>query len=199
MKAKSAGFTLIELMFVIVLAAILLSLGLPSFRDFVRSSRMTAVANDMVADYNLARSEAVKRRVPVTLCQSPDGETCEDTAGTDFKGWIVFIDDADPLSQDLEDGNGEVDDDEEIIRVRSVPDSIESSADGLSTTFLVSGFPDADSAAPLRVLVFCDERGNENSVGGVSAARGIQISATGRTTVSRDKTFIEDELGGCPP
>jgi type IV fimbrial biogenesis protein FimT len=198
MKARNTGFTLVELMFVILIGAILLSLGLPSFRDLIRSTRMTATANDLVADYNLARSEAVKRRVPVTLCQSPDGTSCEEDADRAFQGWVVFVDDADPQVESAEDGNGVIDDDEEILRVRDIRDGIEVDADGLLTVFLPSGFPDADTAEPLRQLVLCDARGNEISSGGVSAARGVQISAVGRTTISRDKDYIDDELGDCP-
>ena len=73
MKAKQAGFTLIELMFTIVVLAVLLGIGVPNFRDFVRNSRLTSAANDLLTDVNLARSEAVKRRVPVTLCKSANG------------------------------------------------------------------------------------------------------------------------------
>lgn len=198
MKARAAGFTLVELMFVIVIGAILLSLGLPSFRDLIRSTRMTATANDLVADYNLARSEAVKRRVPVTLCQSPEGTSCEDDADQAFQGWVVFVDDADPQAGSGNDGNGVIDAGEEILRLRDVRDGIEVDADGLMTVFLPSGFPDPDTAEPLRQLVLCDARGNVVSSGGVSAARGIQISAVGRTTISRDKDYIENELGDCP-
>ena len=67
MKAKQSGFTLVELMFTITVLAVLLGIGVPNFRDFIRNSRMTAAANDLLADLNLARSEAVKRRVAVTL------------------------------------------------------------------------------------------------------------------------------------
>ncbi|MCM2311804.1 MAG: GspH/FimT family pseudopilin [Steroidobacteraceae bacterium] len=204
MKAKQSGFTLIELMFVVMLAALLLGLGIPSFRDFIRNGRITTAANDMVADYNLARSESVKRRVPVTLCKSDDGATCDGDEDTPFVGWLVFVDDANPIAAAATDGNGAVDANEDILRVRSIPDTIDVGADGVVTTFLPSGFPDdtpgptATPLVPLTQVVMCDDRGNEISTGGVSAARGLSISATGRTTISRDQDYIEDELGGCP-
>jgi type IV fimbrial biogenesis protein FimT len=44
-----------------------------------------------VTAFNLARSEAVKRSVRVTVCKSADGATC--AAGGDYEqGWIVFND-----------------------------------------------------------------------------------------------------------
>ena len=205
MKAKQTGFTLIELMFVILLAALLLGLGIPSFRDFIRNGRITTAANDLIADYNLARSEAVKRRVQVTLCQSDDGATCiEPDDAAAFTGWIVFVDDANPAAFAAADGDGVVDAGEVVLRVREVPDTIDVGVDGKFTTFLPSGFPDPtpgpddDAADALTQVVMCDDRGNVVNVGGVSAARGLRVSATGRTTVSRDVDFIEDVLGGCP-
>ena len=45
MKAKQPGFTLIEMMLAISVLAVLLAVGVPNFRDFVRNSRMTSAAN----------------------------------------------------------------------------------------------------------------------------------------------------------
>jgi type IV fimbrial biogenesis protein FimT len=55
-----AGFTLIELLVVMAIAGILLAVGLPSFQDFVREQRVRSIASDMVGDFALARSEAVR-------------------------------------------------------------------------------------------------------------------------------------------
>jgi type IV fimbrial biogenesis protein FimT len=44
MKAKQTGFTLIELMFTIIVLAVLLGLAVPNFRDFLRNSRLTTTA-----------------------------------------------------------------------------------------------------------------------------------------------------------
>ena len=40
MKTQSAGFTLIEMMVTIIVLALLLAVGIPGFRDFMRNSRM---------------------------------------------------------------------------------------------------------------------------------------------------------------
>lgn len=61
------GFTLIELMFVMVILAILGTLALPSFRDLVASQRLKAVGYDLVSDLMLARSEALKRGADVRI------------------------------------------------------------------------------------------------------------------------------------
>lgn len=54
------GFTLIELMIVVVLMSILMSVGLPSFQAIIDNSRLTSVANTMLSAYQIARSEALK-------------------------------------------------------------------------------------------------------------------------------------------
>lgn len=88
---RSRGFTLIELMITLVLAAIILALGVPGFQDIVRNNRAATQSNELVAALSLARSEAVKRGARVSLCPSTDQASC--TGGTDWAGgWIVFRD-----------------------------------------------------------------------------------------------------------
>ena len=209
MKAKQAGFTLIELMFTIFVLAVLLGIGVPNFRDFVRNSRMTAAANDLLADLNFARSEAVKRRAPVTLCKSTDGESCDEDDDSEFLQWIVFLDNAGaPAVLDVDGvtvvtpaiipGNGLVDDDELVLKNSAVSQSLEAGADGRLVVYRPSGFPDQGMDDTLSTVVLCDSRGNNASTGGVSAARALTVSPLGRAAVSRDKARIAT-LGGCPP
>mgnify|MGYP003500157546 CR=1 FL=1 len=86
------GFTLIELMVAIMVLGILLGVAVPSFRDAALSSRLTAYANDLVASAQIARSEAIKRNAPVTLCASEDGAACEEDGGWEV-GWVVLTED----------------------------------------------------------------------------------------------------------
>jgi len=58
---KQHGFTLVELMIGLAIAAIVLTIGIPSFNDLVRNNRMTTQVNQVVGTMNLARSEAIKR------------------------------------------------------------------------------------------------------------------------------------------
>src|SRR5690606_4228088 len=88
---KSRGFTLLELLVTLAVAAIVLSYGVPSFIDTVRNGRAAANANDLVTALSFARSEAVKRGARVTVCASADAATCGE-AWTD--GWIVIADGA---------------------------------------------------------------------------------------------------------
>jgi type IV fimbrial biogenesis protein FimT len=205
MKARSAGFTLIELMFTVVVLAVLLGIGVPNFRDFVRNGRMTAAANDLLTDINLARSEAVKRRVPVTLCKTTDGTSCSTDASVPFRRWIVFVDDANAAAVDAtNDGDGEVDGAAETVLVdRAIAATITPVTAGNRIVYQSSGFPVVDGTNGLTRVLMCDARKTAVSVGGSSAARGITVSATGRPAVTRDKTLIDlavasGGFGGCP-
>jgi len=63
----STGFTLVELMVALAVAAILLSLGIPSFQSTITNNRLTTQANEMVTLFSLARSEAINRRAEVRV------------------------------------------------------------------------------------------------------------------------------------
>ncbi len=83
---EHAGFTLIELMVTVSVLAILLGIGVPSFRAMIEGNRITTVANDLVSGLQFARSEAVKRGANVTLCSTNDQSTC---SGTWVEGWVA--------------------------------------------------------------------------------------------------------------
>ncbi len=88
---RQAGFTLVELLVALAVAAILLAVGVPSFRSTIASNRLTSTTNDLVGTLAQARSEAIKRGTRVTVCMSADGEKCAQT-GTWAQGWISFVD-----------------------------------------------------------------------------------------------------------
>jgi type IV fimbrial biogenesis protein FimT len=75
----------------LVIVAVLLALGAPSYRAFIVDSRMTAEANEFLTTMNFARSEAVKRNARVSMCKSANGTGCANS-GTWAQGWIVFVD-----------------------------------------------------------------------------------------------------------
>lgn len=78
---RQRGFTLIELMTVLAIAGILLGLAVPSFRSFMASQRVKATSYELSATLLLARSEAIKRNVNVTIAPS--------TPNTWTAGWNV--------------------------------------------------------------------------------------------------------------
>ncbi|SDH38069.1 GspH/FimT family pseudopilin [Pseudomonas panipatensis] len=86
--ARGRGFTLVELMVTIAVAAILLTIAVPSLTDTTLSGKLRASANDLVTSAALARSEAIKRNAVTSLCPSSDGASCG--SGGWEQGWIVI-------------------------------------------------------------------------------------------------------------
>lgn len=83
------GFTLIELMVTVTVAAVLLAVAAPSFLNATLSAKLNSYANNFVASVQLARSEAIKRNSDVIMCVSTNGSSCA-TGGWE-QGWIVMI------------------------------------------------------------------------------------------------------------
>jgi type IV fimbrial biogenesis protein FimT len=74
-RHKSKGFTIIELMTVVVIAAVLVTLAIPSFRELIARNRLEGVSSEFVTDLQFARSEAVARNANVGLVTGVAG-TC---------------------------------------------------------------------------------------------------------------------------
>lgn len=82
MKSRQAGFTLIELMMVVVLAGIMAVIGVPSFRDFVEGQRIKTATSDFFGAALYARSEAIKRNAEVEVAAATGGWV---------NGWVVQV------------------------------------------------------------------------------------------------------------
>jgi type IV fimbrial biogenesis protein FimT len=91
-----AGFSLVELMVTVFLAAILMAIGVPIFRDSVANNRLTAQTNDLIAAMTLARSQAITLNQPVTFCRTTSDESVENPicagASGSWEFWIVRAD-----------------------------------------------------------------------------------------------------------
>lgn len=82
---------MIEVLIVMVIAAILLAIGLPNFQDFIRDQRVRAIASDMVGDFALARTEAVRYSTRVIVARAGFAG-CTMTGTTWQQGWCIFAD-----------------------------------------------------------------------------------------------------------
>lgn len=85
------GFTIVELMIVVVIAAILATLAGPSFTSFINNTRQSSALSQLQGDLNRARSEAIKRNARVLVCNSTTGTSCS-TATNWNSGWVVCYD-----------------------------------------------------------------------------------------------------------
>ena len=154
----TGGFTLIELMVVMVILAVLLTVALPGFSAISLSSRLKSYANELVASANLARSEAIKRNVAMRLCASSDGSSCAASGGWD-QGWIVM------------------DPNDVVVRHRQPLDTGYrlASSGGNTLTFQPSGITSTQSV--IRICRAAPNVGHEE--------RNVTIAATGRSSTSK--------------
>ncbi len=66
-RHRQAGFTLLELMIVIVVIAILTAIAVPNIINWLPNYRLKAAARDLYSNMQKAKMEAVKRNVTVVL------------------------------------------------------------------------------------------------------------------------------------
>lgn len=168
-----AGFTLIELLITVVILGVLTAIAVPNFNNFVRDSRRAATLNEFVAALNLARSEAVKRGVPVAVCRSNTGISCTGAGSSWADGWLVFVN-LDNDSPAVVDGAAG----ETILRVHRVPDPAYTFVPANNFLNFVAYGADG-SANNLGRFTYCDTRG-------LRSARAVIINRTGRMRLSRD-------------
>lgn len=123
-KFKIKGFSLIELMVVLSIAAVLIGIGVPSFSSLIQKNRTASQTNALIASINYARSEAMKRGQAVVLA-SADGS--RDWSG----GWQVYLD---------SNNNGSADSGEELRIFEALPGSSGLSATQVKVTVNKNGF-----------------------------------------------------------
>lgn len=88
-SAKSGGFTLLEILIVLMIASVLLATGLPQLNQSVHESEADGSIHTIFTAWQQARTQAITRSTRVTICGSDDGMTCK-------KEWkeqlIIFVD-----------------------------------------------------------------------------------------------------------
>ena len=92
MPSSLRGFTFLEFMAALAIAALLAAVGLPSYRAWIDDAEVRDRVEALVYAMSLARAEAIKRQGRVNLCPSDDGTHCA-SGGRWEAGWIVFADD----------------------------------------------------------------------------------------------------------
>lgn len=157
---KHSGFTLIELMVTLAVAAILLTVGIPSFRDFIMNNRLSSQANEFAAAVNLARSAAISKQRNAYITSK---------SGTNWAtGWYVWVDDPNTGTLNSMDAN-------EVLREAQpfTATTTFTSAGKTQFRYSPSGLVDGPGT-----LTLCDNRTAETG-------RVIDISAAGRSNVQR--------------
>ncbi len=206
------GFTLVELIIVVVIAGVLAAIAAPNMSEFVKDNARSTRVNTMVTALYFARGQAVTRNARVSLCKSanpfanPATANCDGVGTGDFtNGWIVFTDNIPAFAGGAV---GTVDTgiagwpDETVLRV--FQPEMGSNATLVATNDLpavpIGGLSydstglgrdlaaGADLVSDNTVFRYCDDRG-------VPKARGIVISAVGAPRLTKD---IGSFGLGCP-
>lgn len=195
---RGSGITLIEMMTAVAIVAILLAVAAPNMMEFFVRNRLDAANNAFVAALNEARSEAVKRGVPVTIrrCDVENAALgCPQVSASKewTKGWYLFAD---------VDGNRTLDNSpgtqEQVIRVGqplNAPLTMRSSArlpDAVQ--FLPDGRIYSPATASFTFLICYDGHVVQN---GRSRSRAILVNASGRVRAGLDSVtgLPENEAG----
>lgn len=166
-----AGFTLIELMMVLVILAVLLMVAAPSFQESIRRNRLQSTMNGVVTMLAFARAEAVTRGAPVSICASSDATTC--TGSNWEQGWLVFLDDGTGAGGVSRDGLRSAD--ELLLRIgEEAPQDVTLRTRNFPqlsrVTFQASGRLDQNVDG---TFVICDSRGPDH-------ARALVLNVSGQ-------------------
>ena len=172
------GFTLVELMMVIVLVAILLAVGGPAFQGSLQRNRLQTSLNTVISALSFARSEAVIRNSPVGICPTTDSASCSGSAWE--AGWLVFVDDGGDGSGAASDGtlNGN----EELLRIQDqLPAGVTARTVDFPSddriVFEANGSILQDDAGTFAI---CDARG-------AADGRGVVVLVSGQNRLSFDQ------------
>jgi len=193
---KSNGFTLIELMVALVIAAILLTVAVPSFQSNIQRNRMTSAVNSVQGSLLYAKSEAVTKGTTVSICR-------RNAAGTDCNnavfweaGWLVFRDinangAIDTAAVDPTDCTVQTDDC--ILKIFDpLKEQLAMGSNGTivnNITFNLQGF----SPLTTGTLTLCDDRGPTEAVGIIVNPSGSLIRAadSNANNIDEDHTGVD--------
>jgi type IV fimbrial biogenesis protein FimT len=164
-RRDAGGYSLYELIITVAIAALVMSLGVPSLGKMLADHRLKVEVDAIFHAVHLARKESVVRRREVTLCPSRDGRNC--TGGFDWSaGWIVFVNlDRDaPATRDA---------DEPLLQRFSASSHNQVTANRRNFSFRTTVL-----RATNGTFIFCDRARR-------ASPRALIVSYTGRPRVSR--------------
>jgi prepilin-type N-terminal cleavage/methylation domain-containing protein len=195
------GFTLMELMITLVVAAILGAVAVPNIRTFIQNARITSQSNDLLADLAYAHDEAQNKRKNVVICRSINATAavpaCNIIGAAAWEnGWIVFVDN--PTAANVYNNTYLVADGDLLLRVHgplngniTLRPNVADLNDRI-TYAAITGFttldPIAAGTAPYNFKL-CDERGT-------TQARVIVLSQVKSPSVLRGPSFQQSDVTG---
>ncbi|MGX9719647.1 GspH/FimT family pseudopilin [Stenotrophomonas acidaminiphila] len=117
-------------MVTVAVLAILASAAIPGFTSLINRDRLTSRANELVALFQYARSEAIRLNGRVVLCPSTDGANC---SGSDWDQLIVVVSRSGQVLRQLS-GNGRAAISADVADVAFSADGLARDSSGLLAT-----------------------------------------------------------------
>jgi type IV fimbrial biogenesis protein FimT len=172
------GFTIIELMITVAIVAVFVAVGIPGFSGLIRDNRLVTDINSLVASLQLARSEAIRRSVQVSIRRTS-------ATGNEWgKGWEVFTD---------VNGNGARDDDGDTTYCEPADTDcllqVHSALSGGNTLTTSTEYDQYLTYQPTGLVIGTGGNAGDFTLckqeSGEANFRQVTISATGRPSTSR--------------
>jgi type IV fimbrial biogenesis protein FimT len=173
----ASGFTLLELIIAISIAGVLMAMAIPSFRDMIRSSRLTTYTNEFVTALSLARNEAIKRGAIVHVRKIGGTGTYWSTSG-----WMVFVDKN--ANDTFEAGTDEL-----LKTYDALPKSFTLKTNSINATNYVSYKPDGTTNVLAGASFAICDISDSNNIPEPYTSRLIIINAVGRVRMGRDNGY----------
>lgn len=175
------GFTLVEMLTVMVIVSILVGVGLPSLQTSIGRNNVVASANRLIGSINFARSQAVNKQQIVTL------EIKSATAGDWSEGWTVYSDAGREGLQPLVIADGDV-----WLKDIEVTDRGMTVNAGAAAQWI--SFNSRGQSFAATTIALCDST-DDNGIPGTT----ITLSLVGRTTVATIASANKATAGICNP
>lgn len=170
-RYQTRGMTLIELLVTLAVAAVVLAMAITSFSQLTANNRMTTAVNTLVSSLQLARSEAVKRGQPMSLCPDNPATTAYDCTGAKnwHVGYIVFLDPA---------GNGALASQDNVIRAQETFTDTPITIIGDEATLTYNADGTVDKATD---FAYCD-------TAGITNFRTVSVTSVGYVSTTRTES-----------
>lgn len=186
-KMKQRGFTILEMMIAVTVAAFILMSTAPSISAWMRNTRIRTAAESMSNGLMQARNEAVRRNQPVSffLVSDNDAVAMSDACAlsNSGSGWVVAL--ASPASKCTTDRDS-------FIALRPPGDA----AGGLSvasnaTTVTFNGYGQISNATPISCIRLT------NSSDTLARSLNIAVSAGGQVRMCDPKVTDANDPRVC--
>lgn len=184
-KSRELGFTLVEMMIVIAIAAILAATAAPSFQAMVIRSNVESLQDDFANAVITARTEAASRGKEVRVCPLAGCSTSDWAAG-----WIIVTD-------STVSGSATLDVLASFPNQISYPVTVHNEAGGAETSIAFDG-RGYNATEERYVFAVCGPDATNPSV-----ARGVTVERTGRAyhteangNHKKHKVSFDDGNGG---